>query len=347
VTEHTSRICVTGASGFIAAHIVRELLERGYGVRGTVRKSGSPGKLAFLSALRGATERLELVQADLLDPSSLDEAIAGCDIVIHAASPFVLDVKDVQRDLVRPAVDGTLNVLRSARSARVKRVVLTSSVAAVSDEPIAGKVFTEEDWNQRSSLTRNPYYYSKALAERAAWEFRRDGDFELVAINPATVIGPSLGPAVNTSNAIVRDILRGGFPGILALSWCFVDVRDVADAHVLAMENPYANGRYICASETLTMKEVVKVLGEAGYGAGYRLPRLDLTSPLANAAVWLMSYTRPAGTGSFVRTNLGRAIRFDSSRIRQDLGVEFRPVRESVLATAEDLIRQGHVRRAA
>lgn len=341
-------VCVTGASGFIAAHIVHELLERGCHVRGTVRSPGTTGKYDFLTSLPGASARLQLVAADLRESGSFDSAAAGCHAVFHTASPYVLDVRDPQRDLVDPAVNGTLNVLRSAAASGVVRVVLTSSMAAISDEPIDGKVFTEEDWNERSSLGRNPYYLSKTLAERAAWAFAKEANsFDLVAINPYMVIGPSLGPDLNTSNAIFRDILTGVFPGIIGLSWGFVDVRDVAHAHVLAMENRQAKGRYLCAAETLSMREIVALLDGAGYGAAYKLPRLNLASPLGNAAIRLVSYTRPAGTGSYLRTHLGKVMKYDNTRIRRELGIRFRPARESVLAAVEDLVRWGHLPRRA
>lgn len=161
-----------------------------------------------------------------------------CRSVIHTASPYVIDVEDPQRDLVDPAVNGTLSVLRSAAKAGVERVVLTSSMAAISDEPRDDQVFTEADWNEQSSLKRNPYYFSKAEAERAAWAFVEEEapSFDLVVINPYMVLGPSLGPSLNTTNQLFRDVLTGVYPGIMSLSWGFVDVRDVARAHVLAME---------------------------------------------------------------------------------------------------------------
>jgi len=179
-------VCVTGASGFVAAHVTRELLERGYRVRGTVRSLSTPGKYGFLTSLPGAADRLELVSAELLAEGSYDSAVAGCELVIHTASPYVMNVKDPQRDLIDPAVNGTLNVLGSAKAAGVRRVVLTSSMAAISDEPVDGKVFTEDDWNEQSSLERNPYYFSKTVAERAAWKFVEDEHpgFDLIAINP-------------------------------------------------------------------------------------------------------------------------------------------------------------------
>lgn len=341
-------VCVTGASGFVAAHVIRELLARGYRVRGTVRGRVVAGKYDFLTQLSGAGARLELVTAELRDEGSYDAAVAGCDAVVHAASPYVVNVSDPQRDLVEPAVGGTLNVLRSAKAAGVRRVVLTSSLAAISDEPIEGTVFTEHNWNVRSSLHRNPYSFSKTLAERAAWTFVEDESpaFDLVALNPYFILGPSLGPGLNTTNAIFRDLLTGVYPGILSLTWGLVDVRDAATAHVLAIENTRARGRYICAGESLSMRAVVALLREAGFSAGYRLPRLDLACAIGDFTVKLLSYTQRAGTGSYLRTHLGKVMRYDNTKIIRDLGVRFRPALESVVAAVEDLVRWGHLAKA-
>jgi dihydroflavonol-4-reductase len=338
-------ICVTGASGFLAAHLVRQLLERGDRVRGTVRGQPASPKYAFLTSLPGAADRLDLATAELVADGSFGPAVAGCEVVIHTASPYVVNVKDPQRDLVDPAVKGTLNVLRSAKAAGVRRVVLTSSMAAITDEPIDGRIFTERDWNERSSLDRNPYYFSKVLAERAAWQFveREAPGFDLIAINPFMIAGPSLGPELNTTNSVFRDILTGVYPGILSLTWGIVDVRDAAAAHVLAMESDRATGRYLCAGETLSMRDVVMCLRQAGYGAGYRLPRLDLSGPIGTRVVKLLSYTQPKGTGSYLRTHLGTTMRYDNSRIRNELGVHFRPARESLIAAVADLVRWGHL----
>ena len=338
-------VCVTGASGFVASCIVSELLSAGYSVRGTVRGLKEGNQYGYLASLPEAAKRLSLVQAELLTGDSLDEAVAGCEYVIHTASPYVLDAGDPQRDLVDPAVKGTSNVLQACVKATcVKKVVLTSSVAAVFDEPITGHVYTEKDWNETSSLTRSPYFYSKTMAERAAWDYvdEESPSFELVVVNLGVVIGPSLVPSLNTSNQILRDILAGTYPMLMSLKWGFVDVRDVAHAHVLAMENEDAKGRYLCTAEELSMVRVVDLLREAGYG-NYKLPKIRMTGALGNALVKILVGTQPRGVRTFIRLHVGRGVEYDNSKIRQELGVTFRPVKESILAGVEDLIRWKHL----
>lgn len=336
---------VTGASGFIASHIIKLLLGRGYRVRGTVRSLAKGGDHAHLRALEGAAERLELVEADLLTEGAFDAAVAGCEYVMHTASPYTLDAKDPQKDLVDPAVKGTRNVLSSCqRAGTVRRVVLTSSMAAITDEPESDHPLTEADWNTRSTLDRNPYYLSKTLAEREGWRFiaEEKPGFDLVVINPFLVIGPSLSRAINTSNQLFIDLLSGAYPGIMNFTWGFVDVRDVAAAHLLAIETPGAEGRHICAATTIAMRSVVELLASRGF-QGHKLPRLGLDCALGDHVVRLSSYAQPRGVGSYLRTHVGRVPRYDNGKIQRALGLKFRPVEQSIIDTLDDLKRWGHL----
>jgi dihydroflavonol-4-reductase len=338
----SSMVLVSGATGFIAAHIIKQLLEAGHQVRGTVRNPNNAASVDFLKALPGA-ERLELVAADLNTPGAFDAYTIDVDYVLHTASPYVLDAKDAQADLVDPAVRGTLSMLEAAaKSPSVKRVVLTSSMAAVTDEP-DGRVLTEADWNDKSSLTRNPYYFSKAEAERAAWAFMEEHKpgFDLIVINPFMVIGPALSSAINTSNQIFVDMAKGAYPAIMAIEWGFVDVRDVADAHIRAMTAPAAKGRYICAAGNLNMRDVAALLREAGIKG--KIPTLDLSGGVGTALMKLASHFQPQGVGSYLRTHLGRVPRFDNAKIRNDLGMTFRDPATSIRDTAADLIKWDHI----
>ena len=321
-------VCVTGASGFIASHIVRELLEQGYLVKGTVRKE--PKFYPFLLELPGAAERLELVQADLLAVGSYDQIIKGCEYVFHTASPYKVNVKNPQTDLVDPAVIGTETILESCmKSNSVKRLIFTSSITAITDEPDSSKTFTEKDWNTMSSLDRQPYHYSKTLAEREAWDFimRKKPAFDLVVINPVLVVGPSLTPSLNTSNQIIRDIIKGVYPCIMDLNWGLVDVRDVAKAHILAMATESAKGRYLCTAETMHMRDLVALLKSSGFEK-YPLPKLDLSGKAGTILMKILSFSQPKDTGMYIRINVGRTLRLDNSKIRRDLALSFRSVRD-------------------
>ncbi len=344
MSDTNTIVTVTGASGFVGSWIVCQLLEKGYRVRGTVRGAPDAEKYAFLRDLDGADEGLELVQGELLTAGSYDEAMEGADYCIHTASPYALDVDDPKTDLVDPAVQGTKNVLEAAKKGGVRRVVLTSSMAAITDEPGGDEVLTEEVWNEKSSLGRNPYYYSKTMAERAAWDFAEDCEtFDLVVINPFLIVGPSLTPSLNTSNEIFVNLLDGEFPGIIRLTWGMVDVRDVARAHILAMENDGASGRHLCVHHSIDMRELVELLHELGYGDDYSLPGLNLANPIGDFAVKLFSYFESAGTGSYLRTHVGRVPRFDDSKIRAELGLEYLPLQETIGDTLADLKHHGHL----
>lgn len=342
-------VLVTGASGFIAAHIVRELLERGYRVRGSVRGNLSEPRYDTLRELRGARERLTLHAADLSDEEPWGRLAEGCVGVVHAASPYRLEASDPQREIIDPAVVGTRHVVGAALRVGVPRVVFTSSLAAVTDEPVSGVVFTEDDWNERSSVTRNPYYASKAAAERAAWEAAGEApeDASVVSINPGVVWGPSLTSGLNTSAAVLRDMLSGASPALAAIDWPLVDVRDVALAHVAALELRSASGRYICVNQSLSMDEVARKLRSSGLAQGHRLTRLHLRGRVGNWLARAYARTRPPGLRSYLMTHIGREFEVDGSRLTRELGVGYRGVDETIRDTVADLERWGHLRRSA
>lgn len=342
-------VFVSGASGFIASYIVKDLLAAGYRVRGSVRDAKKKESYAHLMALPGAAERLEMVSAELTTPNAFDEHVKGVAYVLHTASPYVIDVKDAQRDLIDPAVMGTTTMMEAcAKADGIKRVVITSSTAAVTDEPVDGYVFSEKDWNTKSTLERNPYYMSKARAEKVGWDFveSKKPAWDLVVVNPAMVTGPAMTKAVNTSNQIFVDLAKGQYPAIVSLMFGIVDVRDVAAAHVEAMRRPNASGRYICVSETKTLRNLVSLMRENGWKKT-KIPSIGLDSSLGTAVGRLAAYMQPKGVRSYLQTNLGRELAYDNSKIKNDLGVRFMSADASVLDTLRDLAKWGHLPPAA
>jgi len=340
VTERP--VLVTGASGFVGSQIVRELLEHGYRVRGTARSPARVLEQGHLSALPGATERLALIAADLNQTGSFDQAVSGCEYVIHTASPYVITVDDPKRDLVDPAVNGTRSVLTAARDAgQVRRVVVTSSFAAVTDQPDGS--FNEEVWNTASSLQRNPYYYSKTMAERAAWDIAaQQPGFDVISMNPALVIGPSLVPAINESNQVLADLTKGRYPGIISLAYGLADIRDVATAHRLAIETPGASGRYLCTAGVWTMRQIVEFARASDLGLT-RLPSISLDNAFGTGLVKLAARFQSPGARSYLQTHLGRLPKIDTTKIRTELGMTFRPLEQTVADAYRDLRRWGHV----
>ncbi|KAH7837869.1 hypothetical protein Vadar_019129 [Vaccinium darrowii] len=309
-------VCVTGASGYIASWLVRFLLQRGYTVKASVRDPSDHKKTEHLNSLDGAKERLHLFKANLLEEGSFDAAVDGCVGVFHTASPFYHDVTDPQVELIDPALKGTLNVLGScAKSSSLKRVVLTSSIAAVAynGRPRTPEVVVDESWFSDPEVCRQNkmwYVLSKTLAEDAAWKFVKEKGIDMVTINPSMVIGPLLQPTLNTSAAAILNIINGSitFPNI-TFGW--VNVKDVANAHVQAFEIPSASGRYCLVERVVHYSEIVKIL--RGLYPDFQLPK------------------KCADDNPYSPT-------YQVSKERaKSLGIEFIPLEESIKETVESL----------
>ncbi|KAJ7514325.1 hypothetical protein O6H91_23G039300 [Diphasiastrum complanatum] len=254
-------VCVTGAGGFIASWLVKFLLERGYRVIGTVRDPDEE-KNAHLKRLEGANERLTLLKADLLDYESIVRAVKGVDGVFHTACPVTDNLDIVQG----PAVQGTLNVLKACSESNVKRLVLTSSLGAIYMNPARplDDVVIEKCWSDTDYLqqTKNGYCLAKTLAEHAAWDYAKKSGLDMVVINPAVVLGPLLQSTLNASTSHILKYLTGSAKTYANFCQAYVDVRDVAQAHILAYETPSASGRYVCADRVLHRGELVDLLAK-------------------------------------------------------------------------------------
>lgn len=336
---------VTGASGYAASWIVAELLSRGATVRGTVRNPGNVDKCQHLTGMGDALPgTLELWQADLLEPGSFDEVVQGASAVIHTASPFVMGKpKDAHAELIKPAVDGTRNVLNAVNAAEsVHKLVLTSSVVAVYGdakdlEDVPGDAFTETDWNTTSSAEHQPYSYSKTLAERAAWEMcEAQSRWKLAVINPGFILGPSRTPRTDSESIkFITDMLTGRYKiGAPDLYFGVVDVREVAKAHVEAAVRPDAEGRHILVNETKTVFEIGQIL-RARIGGKYPFPKRVVPKPV----MYLVAPFEGL-TWKFLGGNLGYPLPFDNTRSRERLGIDYRPLEDTLAEHAEQLIAQ-------
>ncbi|MGN2638560.1 NAD-dependent epimerase/dehydratase family protein [Nocardia takedensis] len=332
---------MTGATGFVAGHVIGDLFGQGYEVRATVRDLDDIGAHRHLHAMAAdARAKLELVHADLGSDAGWDDAAADCEFVLHIASP--LPISHDPTGLVRVAVDGTRRVLQAAaRASTVRRVVLTSSTLAIDACPARPDgVLTEQDWSETDA--GEPYARGKTLAELEAWKFVRalppDRGLELATILPGNVLGPLQRPAEVTSQMVIRRLLTGAVPGLLRIGWAPVDVRDLAIGHRLAMETPAAAGnRYVFAGPHLWMSEIAEILADEFGAQGYRMPRRTLPD-------WTVRLAARFDDGlALAVPTLGQTTRITSLRVEQDLGLTLRPARETVMDTAASLIEFGVV----
>jgi dihydroflavonol-4-reductase len=330
-------VLITGISGFIAKHCAVEMLRSGYAVRGTVRSLQRSAEVRDTLARHADVARLSFAQADLESDAGWDAAVAGCAHVLHLASPFPAKQPRDEQALIRPAVEGTLRVLRAAAGAHVERFVQTSSMAAVVyGHPRDRKApFTEADWTNVEDPGVTPYTKSKTLAERAAREFAAGpaGGLHYSSVNPGLVLGPSLDRDIGTSAEIVQLFLKGKYPGAPRMSIPCVDVRDVARMHRLAIETSApSGGRYLGSADSLWLIEIARALRERLGDAARRAP----TRELPDWAVKLVGIFDPAAR--LAVPELGKHVRVDNSLTRRTLGIEFIPAGEAAAAMARSLI---------
>jgi nucleoside-diphosphate-sugar epimerase len=334
-SEKTSnKFLVSGGSGYLASHIIQQLLTEGHEVHTTVRDLGDKEKYNHLVAMdKELPGELNIFEADLLKPGSFDPAIQGCSHIIHTASPFIAEkVKDPQNMLITPALEGTRNILESVnRTESVERVVLTSSVVAIMGDAVDARdlpdnTFTEEQWNETSSLSHQPYPYSKTLAEKEAWDMhKRQSRWSLVTMNPGFILGPSLTKRVDSTSisfmiSMGNGTYKSGVPdGRLAI----VDVRDAARAHILGALEEKSTGRHILAAGTFSFLEVAKILNQNF--PTYPLPKRKLPK-------WLFVLVGPMFglSRKYIKRNVGIPVNFDNSYSKQDLGLTYRPVQETI-----------------
>jgi cinnamoyl-CoA reductase len=310
-------VCVTGAGGFIASWLVKKLLIKGYTVRGAVRGNPEDGKYEHLRELEGAKERFELVKADILDYQSLLTVFRGCDGVFHMACLL----NDDPNQVIEPAVKGTRNVMEACAEIGVKRVVFTSSIGAVYMDPRRDPLAIVDDdcWSDLDYCihTNNWYCYAKTLAEKSAWEIAERRNLEMVVINPCLVLGPLLQSTMNASTAHIMKYLTGSAKTYANLTQAYVDVRDVADAHILVYETPSAGGqRYLCGECSLHRGELVDMLAKL-------CPRCPLPTKCSD------------------EINPRKQPYKFSNRKMRDLGLSFIPIDKSLADTVASLQERG------
>jgi nucleoside-diphosphate-sugar epimerase len=334
-------VLVTGGSGFIGSYCIMQLLAAGHTVRTTLRSLKREGDVRAMLKQGGAEagDRLTFVAADLEKDGGWSEAAGGCEFVLHVASPFPAGLPKHEDELIVPAREGALRVLRASRDAGVKRVVLTSSFAAVGyGHPPQKAPFDETNWTDLSGNVA-PYVKSKTLAERAAWDFiaKQGGGLELCVINPVAVFGPVLGPDYSTSILLLQRLMDGSVPGCPQLYFGVVDVRDVADLHIRAMTHPAAKGeRFLAiAGNCMSILDMAKVLKRRMGVSANKVPTLQLPNWVVRISAMFNPVARQ------ILPELGRVKNASNEKAKRVLGWAPRSNDEAIYATAESLVRLG------
>lgn len=342
--DKSKPVLLTGATGYLAGRIAERLLKDGMTIHAPIRNPENADKTKYLDALaRSSNGSIKYFRADLLDQGSYDEAMKGCELVIHTASPFTIQTKNPQKELVDPALKGTTNVLESVSlTESVKRVVLTSSCASIYGDSIdllnyPNNTLTEAQWNTSSSLKNNPYSYSKVLAEKKAWELNKSQSrWDMVVINPSFILGPGINPfGTSESFSIVKQLGDGTMKmGVPNIALGCVDVRDVAEAHYQAGFTPTANGRNIISSESQTFLGLAQLLQEKF--SNYPLPQKNLPKWL----VWLMAPLSGIPR-NFVSNNADYPWKADNSKGIKELGMKYRPIKDTMNEFFGQLVDNG------
>ena len=337
-----TKILVTGANGFIGLHTVLHFLQAGYNVSATVRTKEHAANVRQTIAKHTDTQKLEFVYADLLRDEGWDQAVAGCDFVLHIASPFPAEAPKDENDLILPAREGTLRILRASQKAGVKRVILVSSTAAVlSGHERENREFNESDWTDISK-TEYAYAKSKTLAEQAAWKFIKSAEnnagMELVAVNPSNVFGPVLDNRNHTSTEWFGTLLRREIPGLSRTQLNLVDVRDVVAMIEKGMITPDAAGkRFIANGASISLQEFALILDRNFANRGYRVPTRVLPDWLIRFFAIFVPKTKP------VVDALGWTHSLSTEQARSVLGWRPRPYEGTILEMANSMIEQGMV----
>ena len=333
------KVLVTGATGYIGLHCIHQLLNQGYAVNGSVRSPERKEEIfEALQKHNTPTENLNLYTFNLTEDDGWDEGMEGCDYLLHVASPIALENHN-EDFFVKPAVAGVKRAFEFAKKHNVKKVVLTSSVAAIFDTLEEKTYYDETDWSDPENPSISHYSKSKTLAERAAWDFvKNEGNpFQLAVINPALVIGPSLSGDLGESNKAIAMVVTGKMPVAVPLQFGYVDVRDVANAHVLAMQNSNSNGeRFALAEKDLWYKDVAKVLRDNGFDK----------APTFNVPVWLAKIL--ANFSKELKITLPylgrvRSVK-NTSKAKDMLGWNPRPAEQSIIDIAEQMKEMGLIK---
>lgn len=349
--DKSKPVMVTGATGYVAGWLIKKLLEDGITVHAAVRNPDKKEKTQHLDEIaKKASGTIKYFKSDLLVEGSYAEAMEGCELVFHTASPFTLNVENPQRDLIDPAVNGTSNVLEQANKTQsVKRVVLTSSCAAiytdaVDTENAPGGKITEEIWNTTASLDYQPYSYSKTLAEKKAWEIAKAQEgWDLVVVNPSFVLGPFLNPSATTSESyrVMKQIGDGAMKmGIPNLGFGVIDVRDLAIAHYKAGFTPEAHGRNIISAHNTNFIEMIRPIYEKYKG---RIPVKMKATP--KWVIWLFGpMIDKALERKYISKNVNHKFTADNSKAKNELDLTYRPLKETMIDGFDVLVENGDVK---